>query len=139
MFNFNPEMKTVFAFTLSTLIFFQTIGIGIGDIMLFGSLIEHAQYHSENYGDNFSDFMAKHYGAQKEEHKNNQSEEEQDHKKLPFQHTSCHHILTDGVLISFEIDIAETEIIPQNRSVFYYQNLYSSLEKRSVFQPPQHA
>ena len=132
-------MKSLFAITFSFLVFFQSVGFGMQDVFLLGRLVQHAEYHSENYGDDFFTFVEKHYGSLKVEHKKNHREENQEHEKLPFQHTSCHHVLTDVVLTAFNMSILKVEINVRQSHIFYYQNLYSSLEKLSIFQPPKFA
>lgn len=111
----------------------------MSDIFLFGRFMEHAEYHSDNYGDDFSTFFEKHYGALKTEHQKNHNEEKQEHQELPFQHISCHHITTDIVIVPFEIAIIKDDLFIEQSHTFYYQNLYSSLEKVSIFQPPKSA
>lgn len=132
-------MKSIFAITFSFLVFFQSAGLGINDLFLLGRLAQHAEYHSENYGDDFLTFFEKHYGSLKTDHQKNHKEEEQEHEELPFQHISCHHLITDVVLVPFDLPILKGEINSQQSHTFYYQNLYSSLEKVSIFQPPQFA
>ncbi|MCG2431079.1 hypothetical protein [Aequorivita xiaoshiensis] len=130
-------MKTIFAISFSFLIAFQSVGVGIQDILLIEKLVQHAEYHFENHGDDFFTFMQKHYGSLQAEHEEEQKEDKHEHEKLPFQHISCHHVLTDVLLVSLDFEIPKVEInIPQSHE-FHYQNLYSSLEKVSIFQPPQ--
>ncbi len=132
-------MKSLLALTFSFLVFFQSAGLGINDLFLLGSLAEHAKYHSENYGDDFFTFIEKHYGSQKTEHQKNHNEEKQEHEELPFQHISCNHIITDLVLMNFDLSVLKEEILSQRSQTFFYQNLYSSLKKVSIFQPPKFA
>ena len=130
-------MKSLFAISFSLLIVFQSAGMGMYDVLLSGRFVKHSKYHSENYGDDFFTFFEKHYGALKAEHQKNHKEEEQEHQELPFQHISCHHASTDVVLVPFEVSIVKVEINARPPHVYYYQNLYSSLEKFSIFQPPK--
>ncbi|MCB0466069.1 MAG: hypothetical protein KDC78_10435, partial [Aequorivita sp.] len=123
--------------SFSFLVAFQSVGFGMQDIFLLGRLVQHAEYHSENYGDDFFTFIEKHYGSLQTEHQKNHKEEEQEHEELPFQHISCHHASTDVVLVPFEVSIVKVEINARQPHVYYYQNLYSSLEKFSIFQPPK--
>lgn len=127
------------AIALSFLVFFQSAGLGMNDLFLLGRLMEHAEYHSENYGDDFFTFFEKHYGALKAEHQKDHKEERQEHEELPFQHISCHHVLTEVVLAPFEINLQPSYLPVQKPHRFFYQNLYSSLEKTSLFQPPKSA
>ncbi|MGO3184557.1 MAG: hypothetical protein ACTIJ9_17140 [Aequorivita sp.] len=132
-------MKTIFAISFSFLIAFQSVGFGIQDMFLLGKLVQHAQHHSENHGDDFFTFMQKHYGSLKAEHEKNDNEDKHDHEKLPFQHISCHHTIADIVMVPFAIPSLKREISKNRTHTFHYQNLYSSLEKVSIFQPPQFA
>lgn len=109
------------------------------DIFLLERFMEHADYHSENYGDDFFTFFKKHYGSLKAEHQKNHNEDKQEHEELPFQHISCHHAMTDVVLVPYEVPILKAEVYIHHSHTFYYQNLYSSLEKVSIFQPPKFA
>ncbi len=103
-------MKTLIAISLSLLVFFQSAGLGMADILMLDKLVEHAQYHSENYGDDFFTFFEKHYGSLKAEHQLNHNEEKQEHEELPFQHISCHHTMTDVVLVLYKIQILKGEL-----------------------------
>ncbi|MCG2419813.1 hypothetical protein K8089_12345 [Aequorivita sp. F47161] len=132
-------MKTIIAISLSFLVFFQSLGLGVNDILLLNKLVEHAEYHYENYGDDFFTFFEKHYGSLKAEHEKKHNEEKPEHGELPFQHISCHHVLTDVVLVPYDISILKGEILIRHSHTFYYQNLYSSLERVSIFQPPKFA
>lgn len=132
-------MKTLFAISLSFLVLFQSAGLGMKDIFLLGRFVEHAEYHSENYGDDFFTFYEKHYASLKTEHQKNHNEEKQEHEELPFQHISCHHLMIDVVLVPYELPILKGELAINNSHTFYYQNLYFSLEKVSIFQPPKFA
>lgn len=109
------------------------------DILLLGRMVEHAEYHSENYGDDFFTFFEKHYGSQITKHKKYHNEEEQEHEELPFQHISCHHIVTDIAIAPYEFPVLKGELAINHAHTFYYQNLYSSLGKVSIFQPPKFA
>ena len=132
-------MKSLFAISFSLLIVFQSVGFGMQDIFMLGRLVQHAEYHSENYGDDYLTFFEKHYGTLKAEHQKNHNEEEQEHQELPFQHTSCNHLVAELILVTFEIPFLKPVISSQTASNFHYQNLYSSLEKSSIFQPPKFA
>lgn len=136
---FELKVKIIITISLSFLVFFQSVGIGMADIFLLGRFVQHAEYHSENYGDDFFTFFEKHYGSLKTDHQKNHKEEKQEHEQLPFQHVSCHHVLNDVVLETFEIPILKAEINTLPLHTFHYQNLYASLEKVAIFQPPKSA
>lgn len=130
-------MKTFVAISLSMLVFFQSAGLDMVDIFLFGRFVKHVEYHSENYDDDFFTFFEKHYGALKTEHQKNHQDEEQEHQKLPFQHISSSHWLTEVILGDSESPSLKPTLPSHIISNFHYQNLYYSLEKPSVFQPPK--
>lgn len=130
-------MKTIISISLSFLIFFQSVGIGMSDVFMLNDLIEHAKYHSETYGDDFFTFLEKHYGTLKAEHEKNKQEENHDHKKLPFQHNNCNHLLIEIVLVFYEFPIKKSEISYPQKHHSYYQDFYSFLNNSNIFQPPQ--
>ncbi len=132
-------MKTLIAISLSFLVFFQSVGIGISDVFMLTDLVEHAKYHSETYGDDFLTFFEKHYGALRAEHEKNKQEENHDHEKLPFQHNNCNHLLTEVVLVAYEFPLKKSEISYPQKHHSYYQDFYSFLNKSNIFQPPKTA
>lgn len=109
----------------------------MSDIFMMTDLVEHAKYHSEEYGDNFFTFFEKHYGDLKTEHQKSNKEERSQHEKLPFQHNSCNHLLAEVVVIDYVFPLEKTVVSYTADPHFYYQNLYSFLERVSIFQPPQ--
>ncbi len=63
----------------------QSFGLCFDDMVQIDEFIEHAQFHSEAYGDNVIVFISKHYGELKADHEKDHQEEKEDHEKLPFQ------------------------------------------------------
>ena len=68
-------MTKIGSIAISLLILFQSFNIHLDDVIELDELIEHAQFHSAEYGDNFFVFISKHYGELKAEH-NQQHQEE---------------------------------------------------------------
>lgn len=137
--NLKVKMKILISISLSFLVFFQSVGLGVADIFMMADLVEHAQFHSEEYGDDFLTFFEKHYGELRTEHQQNQKEEKSQHEKLPFQHTSCNHLMAEVILISYEFPLEKLVVSSTVNPHFYNQDLYSFLERASIFQPPQFA
>lgn len=108
------------------------------DVMLLGRLMEHAQCHSKEYGDDFFTFLNKHYGELKSDHAEYEKHHS-DHEKLPFQHQSCNHSITEVILTDSEFPLRKPMIITYSEPNFFYKNLYDSLENATVFQPPKMA
>jgi len=127
-------MSKLVAFTYSLLILFQSFNISLEDLSKFSTLLEHADYHKEMYGDNFVQFLAEHYGDAKVEHENKHEE----HKDLPFKgaHHFCSHIITPFITPSVTFDLTSYEFvkIPFN---FHYTESHTTFEKLSIFQPPK--
>ncbi|MGB3343912.1 MAG: hypothetical protein WBA61_08375 [Aequorivita sp.] len=130
-------MKIIVAISLSFLVFFQSVGFGVADIFMLTDLVEHVKYHSEEYGDDFLTFFQKHYGELKSEHQKSHKEEKSQHEKLPFQHNNCNHLLAEVIVGSYEFQLEKSIVSYTATPHFYYQDLYSFLERVSIFQPPQ--
>lgn len=130
-------MKTIITLSLSFLVFFQGVGLGVSDVFMLTGFVEHAKFHSEEYGDDFFIFIEKHYGALKTEHHKTHQKEKSQHEKLPFQHNSFNHNLSEIVLINYEFALNRAISSFTTKHHFYYQDLYSFLERASIFQPPK--
>lgn len=126
---------------MSFVILIQTFGISIYDISQFDTFLEHAQFHSEQYGDNVFVFISKHYGELKADHEKEHQEEKKDHEQLPFHHNACSHFsfITDFVLILYKEGLKTTRFSEKTETNFYYQVSYSSQHSEGLFQPPQYS
>lgn len=132
-------MSKLFAILLSSLILMQSLHVDYDDIVQIDELIEHAQFHKAEYGDNFFVFISKHYGELKEDHSKNHQEEQKDHEELPFQ---CHdHLLTITAFVIEEyfLDIEAAEFLEFKDNRFHYQPSQSTLHKKGLLQPPKFA
>lgn len=130
-------MKMLVSISLSLIVFFQSVGVNISDVLMVNDLVEHAKYHAEEYGDDFTAFFEKHYGSLKAEHQASNSHKDSPHEKLPFQHNNCNHLLPEVVVIAYDFMIEKAVITAEIKPDFYYQNPYSFLERASIFQPPR--
>ena len=113
--------------------------MNLGDLTHIDELLEHAEFHSEKYGDNFLVFISKHYGELQEEHSQNNQEEKKEHEELPFSHHCCSHIFTAYVINKIQIPILKKGPVVDYTSNFYYLDNYASFEKYDIFQPPKQA
>ncbi|MCR9265513.1 MAG: hypothetical protein NXH86_15265 [Flavobacteriaceae bacterium] len=132
-------MLRLFAISLSSLIFMQSINLHFNDLVELDELVEHYQFHSDEYGDNFLIFISKHYGAQKNTHSQQHQEEQQEHEELPFQHqTQCSQLL---VFVEDHKPILESrsEVPVATSDNFHYQMSYSTIWGDGPFQPPKQA
>lgn len=130
-------MSKLFSILLSSVILLQTLGFDSVDIVQIDEFIEHAQYHSEAYGDNVWVFISKHYGELKAAHDAEHREEKGKHEQLPFQHVT--HGTTSFVftLQASEITLHTVEFPSVNTTNFHYKGLSSSLHSKGLFQPPR--
>jgi len=138
LFIFAEQMTAkFFSLFISSLILAQSFNIHISDILKLDELMEHAQFHKEEYGDTIFTFLSKHYGEMKTNHTNNDQEE--DHKQLPFNHDYNFGFLTAFVMNKVKYSIEETKEIIYPTSNFFYQETYSSFVEYDIFQPPKQA
>jgi len=131
-------MVKLVSIATSCLVLFQSFNICIGDIINLDGLIEHAQFHSEEYGDGFFIFISKHYGELKSEHTKKHQEEEKDHEELPFQQQTNTTVLSEFVLNEV-LDTSDLEFMVHRATNYFYQDSYSSFEEDGPFQPPRQA
>lgn len=132
-------MTKLYTLILSFAILLQSCGLGLSDVLLVGELYEHAQFHKEQYGDDFFTFLSKHYGALKMEHNQQHQEEQEDHNQLPFNHHNCSDISAIAIfeLGAFKDDLKFPEFSEYSETNFHYQLSISSLHSFGLFQPPQ--
>ena len=127
-------MRTLFSILFANLILFQSFNIGFDDISKFSTLLDHASFHQEQYGDSFFEFLAEHYGEEFVNH----SSEHKEHQDLPFKHDqqTCHNSTTILMPQSNAIELKEY-LFGESNKTFFYKESYSLFEKPSVFQPPR--
>ncbi len=77
-------MLKLISIALSSLILLQSLGLSARDMAQIDDFIEHANFHSEAYGDNVFVFISKHYGELKASHEREHREEHGEHEQLPF-------------------------------------------------------
>jgi len=130
-------MSKLFSIALSLIIMIQSFGLCFDDMVQIDEFIEHAQFHSEAYGDNVIVFISKHYGELKADHEKEHQEEKEDHEKLPFQHQSHMSLISAVVLNTSKVEFKTLEFSEYNTHNFYYQAPSSSLHLEGLFQPPR--
>ena len=132
-------MNKIIAIGISLLILLQGANVHFKDLVELGELMEHYQFHTKEYGDNFVVFVSKHYGELKISHSEKHQEEQEEHEKLPFQHqTQCAQPLV-FVLGNDNPIYSRSEIPMASKGNFHYQMSYSHIWGDNPFQPPKHA
>ncbi|WP_281778007.1 hypothetical protein [Croceibacter atlanticus] len=130
-------MSKLFSISFSLIILTQSFGMSISDISQIDEFIEHAQFHSEQYGDNVFVFISKHYGELKKDHNKEHQEEKEDHEQLPFQHQSSISTVIAFIFNSPKEDFKIAEFSEFRTHNFFYQEPTSSLHSKGLFQPPR--
>jgi len=132
-------MNKIIAIGISLLILLQGANVHFKDLVELGELMEHYQFHTKEYGDNFVVFVSKHYGELKISHSEKHQEEQEEHEKLPFQHqTQCAQPLV-FVLGNDNPIYSRSEIPMASKGNFHYQMSYSHIWGDNPFQPPKQA
>lgn len=125
-------MSRLLYFTMSILILMQSANVGLDELSKFDALVQHAQFHKEQYGDSFFEFLAEHYGSKTHKHQH----DGQSHENLPFKHHDSSHFhtfLAENLEFGFKSN-PETYF---HKPVFFYKEPSSIFEKTPVFQPPK--
>lgn len=130
-------MSKLFSISFSLIILTQSFGISISDISQIDEFIEHAQFHSEQYGDNVFVFISKHYGELKKDHNKEHQEEKEDHEQLPFQHHSHNSSVIAYILNNPKEEFKIADFSEFKVHNFFYQEPTSSLHLKGLFQPPR--
>ena len=132
-------MKLLFSISLSFIILLQSFGVHIDDMVQIDDFIEHAQFHSEQYGDNVFVFISKHYGELKADHDKDHQDEKEEHEQLPFQHQSHLTVVADFILNAQKLTLRTPEFAEFKKHSFYYMVPSSSQYLEGLFQPPRHS
>ena len=132
-------MSKLFSILLSSVILLQSFGMHVDDLVQIDEFIEHAQFHSAQYGDNVLVFISKHYGELKEAHDQEHQEEREDHEQLPFRHHSHFMSVIDFTLHTGVPDFNSLDFSEFRTFNFYYRASLSTLHLDGILQPPRHS
>lgn len=130
-------MNKLCSIFIASLILLQSSGIHWNDIVQLDELIEHAQFHSDAYGDNLVVFLSKHYGELKADHQKQHQEEKEDHEKLPFNHHCSVASVTVFVMDASSIGLDYVEVLEFRSLNFQYCPPSSTLHAEGILQPPR--
>ena len=126
-------MVKLFSILFSTLILFQSFNLQLEDYSKISALFEHAQFHNQNYGDSFIDFVVEHYNTSYVD----SDKQHKEHENLPFKEESNSKSQVNNFTVnlgSYTFSNNAIRKIPLN---FFYKASYSTLEKPNIFQPPK--
>jgi hypothetical protein len=130
-------MQQLVSILLSVILLAQGISFNSGELEKMDTLLEHAKFHKEKYGDNFAVFMDKHYGNQKNKHLSEHQEEQKEHQDLPF-HQSAQLLIQTAILSeAVKSNISSTVIITPRHENYFYEQLHASIVVDEILQPPK--
>jgi len=130
------SMNKIIIIALSWIIVLQSMNLNIVDVFNINELIEHAQEHKEEFGDNFFQFLTKHYGSEKVQHANHDSHKTS-HDNLPFQNNfQLSLVFVVELDTHCFLDLKEFNTTNQP-TVFFYKSPSSNLFVSGIFQPPR--
>ncbi|MGB5242418.1 MAG: hypothetical protein WBN16_08170 [Lutimonas sp.] len=124
------------SFLFAFLFLIQSVQIQISDLLHFSDLVEHYNYHSEEFGDDLFSFIEKHYGTLAQKHSDDEPQERQDHQNLPF------HKVISQMDIQLQLNSTLFSIEYQEessfRKQFHFYRFGAGIEFFfKVFQPPR--
>lgn len=131
-------MTKIVSIVISFLVLIQSFQFAISELMEIDELMEHAEFHANEYGDSFLVFLSKHYGELKAEHDKTNLQDKKEHEELPFQHGS-HAPLLSVFVMADTVFYSTTSLTLQvyKQSNYHYQDSLSTLKKEALFQPPK--
>lgn len=133
-------MTKLVSIVISFLVLIQSFQFAISELIEIDELMEHADFHANEYGDNFMVFLSKHYGKLKSAHIKSNNQEQKEHEKLPFQHASHTPLLSVFVMADIVFYAATSLTVQEYKSSnYYYQDSHSTLKKEVLFLPPKQA
>lgn len=131
-------MQKAISIFLSMILLAQGFSLHAGELQKMGELLEHAEFHKEQYGDNFASFIDKHYGNQKEQHGREQQGEKNDHEQLPF-HNSTPLVMQSVFLVDSTLpSVIQALVIESQQANYFYLQLDSYLLIHEILQPPKY-
>lgn len=130
-------MKQLTVIYLSLTLLMQGFNPGLKDLVRMGDMLEHLEYHSQNYGDGFTEFFSKHYGAAKDEHHENNKEEQHDHDNLPFNQQNSAQTALLFFIPQIKIPLLKSPQIQKQSLNFIYKESRSNFRNHEIFQPPR--
>ncbi len=126
-------MKKMISILLTQLILIQSFQIGFEDFAKLENLLEHAQYHQEQYGDNFFEFLIEHYADE-----DDIIVDHEEHKDLPFKNDT-NHLNQAPTLIAFQSEVYELEkdFYQIKTGSFFYKEPVTEPSFSIILQPPK--
>lgn len=125
------------AFIMAFLVFIQSLGME-QELLRMNELITHAQYHKQNMGDSFWEFLEKHYADDQATHENQHQDQKEAHHNLPFHGEHAHGHVVVGAFVNQTNYSVVKPLMPETteKTSFFYLNRYDLLKEAVIFKPP---
>lgn len=106
----------------------------MADILHFDDLIEHAEFHEDEFGDDWFRYYTKHFGAESESHIANEHNDK--HEKLP-NHDHFNLTTVQIFVLATNSDLALNNSFQiQETADYSYLEMVSTFVGNDIFQPP---
>lgn len=129
-------MKKFASIILTQFILLQAFHIGFDDVAKIETLLQHASYHQNQYGDSFVEFLIEHYSNEGK----SSIKVHKEHKNLPFK-KDFNHFGNSSFVIAYEITSFELkkDVIQSKETNFFYTEPVTELGYSKLLQPPKFA
>ena len=127
-------MKKLFSVLLSLFVLLQSFGVHATDLLSIGAVIEHAQFHEAEFGDDLFTFYQKHFGTSSEEHVDHQHQDK--HEKLPQHDNLCSTVAHVFIVNPTNTITVEASNLNELSLNFFYLEGNSYTLAYDFFQPP---
>jgi hypothetical protein len=130
-------VKRVLASILSVVMMFQSFGFSMEIVSKLSDVMEHAQFHQEEYGDDLLMFLSKHYGELMTDHQKQHQDEKEEHEKLPFKQLNLAPGGLSLILFSKGFEITAPITSDLETHLFLYNSNFSSVFLDTQLRPPR--
>lgn len=112
----------------------QSFDVHASDVLSLGAVLEHAQFHEAEFGDDLFTFYQKHFGSSSEDHVAHQHQEK--HEKLPQHDNLCSSVAHVFIVNPSNNIAVEANNLNELKLNFYYLEGISFTLAYDFFQPP---
>lgn len=112
----------------------QSFDVHASDVLSLGAVLEHAQFHEAEFGDDLFTFYQKHFGSSSEDHVAHQHQEK--HEKLPQHDNLCSSVAHVFIVNPSNNIAVEANSLNELKLNFYYLEGNSFTLPYDFFQPP---
>jgi hypothetical protein len=112
----------------------QSLNIYLTDLLHIDDLVEHAQFHEEELGDNWVSFYMMHFGSESKSHLEDKHQEK--HEKLP-KHTHLNLSVIPVFVPTSSPELLVNDLFQIEKNTAYaYVEMIPKFLGNDIFQPP---